>query len=95
MVRRLHDINQSGWWALLFLILSLVLSHEGFPLNIVCPIILVILAVVPGPKGVNRFGSDPVDLIRDSRCTWTKKKLTAILLDAYRLQKHSSEYFMV
>lgn len=66
MVRRLHNINQSGWWALLFLILSLVLSHEDFPLNTVCPIILVILAVVPGTKGVNRFGADSVDLIRDS-----------------------------
>ena len=48
-VRRLHDINRSGWWMLLSL---------GFMFFI--PIIfLLILAAVPGNKGPNRYGPEP------------------------------------
>lgn len=46
-VRRLHDINRSGWWVLLGLIPLI-----GF-------IILVIWFIKPGDAGPNRFGSDP------------------------------------
>jgi uncharacterized membrane protein YhaH (DUF805 family) len=44
-VRRLHDLDFSGWWALLLLIIS-------FPA-------LVILGCIPGDTGKNRFGPAP------------------------------------
>ncbi|MFN4286912.1 MAG: DUF805 domain-containing protein [Brevundimonas sp.] len=46
-VRRLHDMNQSGWWAALSIIPGL---------NI---IVLLMLASVPGTNGPNRYGLDP------------------------------------
>jgi uncharacterized membrane protein YhaH (DUF805 family) len=47
-VRRLHDINFSGWWVLLGLI------------PIVGNIALLILYIRRGTKGLNRFGEDPL-----------------------------------
>jgi uncharacterized membrane protein YhaH (DUF805 family) len=47
-VRRLHDINFSGWWVLLGLI------------PIVGNIALLILYIRRGTKGPNRFGEDPL-----------------------------------
>ncbi len=47
-VRRFHDRNASGWWALLLL----------FP--IVGHVPMLILCAIPGKRGANRFGSDPV-----------------------------------
>jgi uncharacterized membrane protein YhaH (DUF805 family) len=47
-VRRLHDTGKSGWWLLL---------------NLVCciaTIILLIWYILPGNKGENRFGPDPL-----------------------------------
>jgi uncharacterized membrane protein YhaH (DUF805 family) len=46
-VRRLHDQDRSGWFALLNLV-----PYAGF-------IVVLILMVVPGTEGVNRFGPDP------------------------------------
>ena len=46
MVRRLHDLNQSGWWALAWLV----------------PILnwlLLLWMAFPGTVGPNRFGPDP------------------------------------
>lgn len=47
-VRRLHDTNRRGWWLLLALI------------PIVGGIILFVFMVLPGRKGANRFGLDPI-----------------------------------
>lgn len=47
-VRRLHDINCSGWWILLALI-----PYLG-------SIALLIMLAIPGTKGDNRFGPDPL-----------------------------------
>ncbi len=47
-VRRLHDRNMSGWWYLL---------------NLLCcigSIILFVWYLLPGTKGENRFGPDPL-----------------------------------
>lgn len=45
-IQRLHDINASGWWCLLFLV----------------PVVNVILSIVllfaPGTAGANRFGDE-------------------------------------
>jgi uncharacterized membrane protein YhaH (DUF805 family) len=47
-VRRLHDIDRSGWWVLLWLI------------PIIGWIILIIWYCTKGTPGPNRFGPDPL-----------------------------------
>jgi uncharacterized membrane protein YhaH (DUF805 family) len=46
LVRRLHDTNKSGWWALLSLVPFVNL-------------ILLVFCCIDGTKGENRFGPDP------------------------------------
>ena len=46
-VRRLHDQNMSGWWILL----SLIPYLGG--------LIMLVLMLIPGNNGANRFGPDP------------------------------------
>ena len=48
--RRLHDIDKTGWWLLLWL------------LPIIGWIILIIWAIKRGDDANNRFGSDPLAL---------------------------------
>jgi uncharacterized membrane protein YhaH (DUF805 family) len=45
--RRLHDINMSAWW-----ILVGVIPFLG-------PLVLLVLSLVDGTPGENRFGADP------------------------------------
>jgi uncharacterized membrane protein YhaH (DUF805 family) len=47
-VRRLHDIDKSGWW----LLISLVPFVGG--------IILIVFYCLEGTRGPNRFGPDPI-----------------------------------
>lgn len=49
-VRRLHDLDRSGWWYLLVLVpvLGSLLLIFGYYIH-------------PGTEGCNRFGSDPLD----------------------------------
>ncbi|MBU0644130.1 MAG: DUF805 domain-containing protein [Alphaproteobacteria bacterium] len=47
-VRRLHDVNRSGWWVFLILI------------PLIGWLVLVIWAVTKGTSGPNRFGPDPI-----------------------------------
>ena len=47
-VRRLHDTGRTGWWYLL---------------NLVCCVgwvVLFVFYVLPGVKGENKYGSDPI-----------------------------------
>ncbi|MEB4799773.1 DUF805 domain-containing protein [Acinetobacter soli] len=44
IIRRLHDINHSGWWSLLFL------------LPVIQWILLLYLLIAPGSSGVNDYG---------------------------------------
>ena len=46
-VRRFHDQDRSGWFALLLLIPSLG------------PLIILVFMCIDGTKGKNRFGADP------------------------------------
>jgi uncharacterized membrane protein YhaH (DUF805 family) len=46
-VRRLHDIDRTGWWILINLI------------PLIGTIVLLVFEVTPGMPGSNRFGSDP------------------------------------
>jgi uncharacterized membrane protein YhaH (DUF805 family) len=66
-VRRLHDANWSGWWALLFLTVFLwvyaaampsawpVMMHT-WPLAAAVALLYVIVMSQPSTKGENRFG---------------------------------------
>ena len=47
-VRRLHDLNKSGWWVLLFFIP--IIGH----------IILIVWFATRGTVGANSFGEDPL-----------------------------------
>ena len=49
-IRRLHDIDKSGWWILIGLI------------PIVGAIILIVWAIKRGDEAGNRFGNDPLAL---------------------------------
>lgn len=44
LVRRLHDTNRSGWWALI----------QFIPL--LGALIIIILCCLPGTKGINKYG---------------------------------------
>lgn len=55
-VRRLHDRNMSGWWYLVFIVLSM-LPLIGF----IASIALLVIFFLPGTPGPNRFGEDPKD----------------------------------
>ncbi|KJV10960.1 hypothetical protein VZ95_01560 [Elstera litoralis] len=46
--RRMHDIDKSGWWWLLWLV------------PIIGWIVLIVLNVTKGTTGPNRFGDDPL-----------------------------------
>jgi uncharacterized membrane protein YhaH (DUF805 family) len=46
-VRRLHDIDRTGWWLLL------ILTGIGV-------IVLLIFACLPGTEGPNSYGADPL-----------------------------------
>ncbi|WP_368164405.1 DUF805 domain-containing protein [Aeromonas sp. R6-2] len=46
-VRRLHDVDRSGWWLLISLI------------PLVGPLVLLYFQVSAGTAGPNRFGDDP------------------------------------
>jgi len=55
-VRRLHDRNMSGWFLLLFIVLSAV------PLvGILVSIGWLVLMLLPGTPGPNKYGPDPKD----------------------------------
>ncbi len=47
-IRRLHDIDKSGWWLLLVLI------------PFVGSIVLLVFYCLEGTRGPNRFGTDPL-----------------------------------
>lgn len=53
-VRRLHDRNISGWWYLGLVVASFIPF-----LGIIAAIAFLVLMVLPGTDGPNRFGPDP------------------------------------
>lgn len=46
-IRRLHDIDKSGWWFLLVLV------------PLIGSVALLVMAALDGTKGQNQFGADP------------------------------------
>lgn len=67
MVRRLHDIDQSGWWTPSVFVLHLVYSYYEAVGSLIAEILMgtfllaVHLAIIltPGSKNPNRFGEVP------------------------------------
>jgi uncharacterized membrane protein YhaH (DUF805 family) len=53
-VRRLHDRDMSGWWYLGFIVGSMI-PFVGFLISIA----FLVLMLLPGTVGPNRFGEDP------------------------------------
>ena len=53
-VRRYHDINLSGWWYLAVFLVSLVPV-----LSLVGTIAFVVVGLIKGTDGPNKFGPDP------------------------------------
>jgi len=54
-VRRLHDIDRSGWWILINLI------------PLIGSIVLLVFSLLPGTPGSNRFGPDPKGATGEAR----------------------------
>jgi uncharacterized membrane protein YhaH (DUF805 family) len=46
-IRRLHDINRTGYWILIAF------------LPIIGSVLLLVFSLLPGTRGANRFGPDP------------------------------------
>lgn len=55
-VRRLHDRDMSGWWYL-----GIFIGNFIPIVNIVAGIAFLVLMLLPGTPGPNRFGPDPKD----------------------------------
>ncbi len=55
MVRRLHDIDRTGWWILINLI------------PLIGTIVLLVFALTPGTPGSNQYGSDPKQATGEAR----------------------------
>lgn len=55
-IRRLHDRDMSGWWYLGLFALQLI-PFVGF----IASIAFLVLMLLPGTAGPNRFGPDPKD----------------------------------
>ena len=55
MVRRLHDIDRTGWWILIYLI------------PLIGVIVLLVFALTPGTPGSNRYGPDPKQATGEAR----------------------------
>ncbi len=84
-VRRLHDINRTGWWLLapfacgfLALISALFTGFADDPgaslsltailgiVSVITYFAVLIFMVLPGTKGDNRYGVDPLDVLKSS-----------------------------
>lgn len=60
-IRRLHDLNLTGWAYLAYPFLVFVAAWLWAPLMFVVVIGWFVLMVLPGTKGANKYGSDPTD----------------------------------
>ena len=58
-VKRLHDLNLSGWWALLILAIPFAARLIGISPSTLLLFGFLLLGTVSGKSGDNRFGADP------------------------------------
>ena len=60
-VKRLHDLNFSGWWVFAMPFLAWAAStYNGSSLQYAMWSCIAGLGILPGTRGDNRFGSDPL-----------------------------------
>ena len=60
-VKRLHDLNLSGWWTLAVPAIAVAVQMAGFkPGSIYFTITTLLTGFIPGTSGDNKFGSDPL-----------------------------------
>lgn len=55
--QRLRDMNLSGWLALLWIPVEIADSHLGGAASLA---FLIVLCAIPGTRGPNRYGPDPL-----------------------------------
>ncbi|GAA4644376.1 hypothetical protein GCM10023115_23360 [Pontixanthobacter gangjinensis] len=60
-IRRLHDMNLTGWLYLVYLILMVIPL-----LNFLVFIGFYVVMALPGTKGPNKYGEDPIDPVSAS-----------------------------
>lgn len=60
-IRRLHDLNLSGWVYLAYPFLAFLAAWIWAPLVLVVGIGWLVLMALPGTKGANKYGSDSTD----------------------------------
>lgn len=58
-VKRLHDMNLSGWCVLPIQILGVILGNLGEIGGIIMIIFTLLFSCVPGTKGANKYGEQP------------------------------------
>jgi uncharacterized membrane protein YhaH (DUF805 family) len=58
-VRRFHDRDMSGWW-----VLGLAVAGAIPVIGLIASIASFVITLLPGTKGPNRFGEDPLDPTR-------------------------------
>ncbi len=85
MVRRLHDMNMSGWWAVLSV--GAFLGGTDFgntgmnliasALGVVAQMFNIVLLVRRGTRGANRYGEDPIPEPVKQKKTRAEKKAEA------------------
>lgn len=63
LVKRLHDFNLSGWWALAILAIPHISQALSIPDWLPYLLVAATLSALPGRPGDNRFGRDPVPRI--------------------------------
>lgn len=59
-VKRLHDFNASGWWLVGMAALPPLSKMMSINLTILYLVVVAVLGLIPGARGSNRFGVDPL-----------------------------------
>jgi uncharacterized membrane protein YhaH (DUF805 family) len=65
-VKRLHDLNVSGWWLLVALTIPFVSKLTHMNPSTLALMAVVIMSSIPGSTGSNRFGLNPTRVKTDS-----------------------------
>lgn len=84
-VRRLHDLNMSGYWVWIFIIMNLITNNNPdlFFVDILNIGLHIVLMLIPSQHKTNRFGSDPTADINGFYQYYSRRK--HVLYGAYGL----------